>query len=118
MPRKNQYFGGIIGASPLVDTSFDITFTVDGAGGGKRPGYGNAGGAGGRTTATFSSAALASTFKIVVGSGGVSYVDNAGVGLSSYNTAAATTTTANSTVLYGLPGNGPASGYGGGGGRS
>ncbi|MGB1141026.1 MAG: hypothetical protein ACPG1A_09020 [Halioglobus sp.] len=140
MPRKHNYFGGILGASPLVpDPIFDITFTAKGAGGGghQSGGWARSGGAGGLAEATFSSADFGSSLKIVVGSGGTHY-GYTGLGSVSnrrlkgmtntstaynntttqaINIAAASMTLQNNTVRYGLGGShGYVGGSGGGGG--
>ena len=135
MPRKHQYYGGIIGASPLVpDPVFDITFAAKGAGGGGNSALTTSGGAGGLAEATFSSDNFGSSFKIVVGSGGtkrnynnaqsdkhVKDLPSSGTSFTNpnntINISAASMTLNDNSVVYGLGGShGWKGGAGGGGG--
>jgi len=75
MPRKNQYFGGIIGASPFVEAGVTGQFMLIGGGGGgsgpAAPGYPGGGGAGGVVYGSSFSFSTGS-YVIVVGDGGAS----------------------------------------------
>lgn len=73
MPRKHQYYGGIIGASPFA-TPWDgtgVEFLLVGGGGtgGTGPGPGG-GGAGGMVVGTGQEFSLATPYAVVIGRGG------------------------------------------------
>jgi hypothetical protein len=78
MGRKNNYFGGIIGASPLVDATFvAATFdalVIGGGGGGglnQFTDYRDVGGGGGAEVAALTAQTLANTaYSITIGAGG------------------------------------------------
>ena len=73
MPRKHQYYGGIIGASPFAtpwDGSGAEFLLVGGGGsGGRGPGAGG-GGAGGMVVGTNQTFSLSTPYSIVIGRGG------------------------------------------------